>query len=78
MGMKQHLPSVYTPEEATVRARLVVKEESAEWLLLTMARFKAGVQRALDVAKRGKTKFTTESLVLQGGDEVRILDKVKS
>jgi len=40
--MRRRSPSVYTSEEATVRARLVVKGEGAEWLLLTMARFKAG------------------------------------
>jgi len=58
LGMKQRFPYVYTPEEATVRARFTVKGEGAEWLLLTMARFKAGVQRALDIAKRGGTGFT--------------------
>ena len=56
--MMQRSLSVSTPEEATIRARFVVKGEYADWLLLTMAKFKAGTQRALESAKHGKTRFT--------------------
>ena len=56
--MKQRSQYVYIPEEATVRARFTVKGSEANWLLLTMARFKAGTQKALDVAKQGGTRFT--------------------
>ena len=56
--MRQHSLSVFIPEKATVRARLVVRGEEAKHQLLTMARFKAGTQKALEVAKQGKTRFT--------------------
>ncbi len=55
--MMQHSLSVSTPEEATIRARFAVKGEYADWLLLAMAKFKAGTQRALESAKYGKTWF---------------------
>jgi len=56
--MRQRSLSVFTPEEATIRARFVAKGEDADWLLLTMAKFKAGTQKALEVTKQGKTRFT--------------------
>ncbi len=56
--MKQRSQYAYIPEEAIVRARLTIKGNEANWLILTMARFKAGTQRALDVAKQGRTRFT--------------------
>jgi len=55
--MMQHSSYVSTPEEATIRARFAVKGEYANWLLLAMAKFKAGTQRALESAKHGKTRF---------------------
>lgn len=58
MVTKQRSLSASTPEEATVRARLVVRGEEADWLLQTMAKFKAGTQRALETAKRGEIRFT--------------------
>jgi len=58
LDMRQRSLSVFTPEEATIRARFVVKGEDASWLLLTMTKFKAGTQKALETAKHGKTRFT--------------------
>lgn len=57
LAVRQHFLSVFTPEEATIRARLVIKGEEADWLIHTMVRFKAGTQRALEIAKQGKAKF---------------------
>ncbi len=56
--MRQHFSYVFIPEEATIRARLVIKGEEADWLIQTMAKFKAGTQKALETAKQGKTRFT--------------------
>jgi len=57
LDLMQRSLSVSTPEEATIRARFIVKGEEADWLLLTMAKFKAGTQKALESAKHGKTRF---------------------
>ncbi len=58
MAVKQHSLFASIPEEATVRARLVIKGEEADWLVQAMAKFKAGSQRTLETAKQGKVRFT--------------------
>ena len=58
LGMRLCSSYASVPEEATVRARFIVKGKEADWLLITMARFKTGVQKALEVARQGKANFT--------------------
>ena len=47
------------PKEVAIQARVVLEDELAHYFYLSVAKFKAGVTKALEYAKRGATKFTS-------------------
>jgi len=49
----------HPPNEVTIRARVVLENKLAHHLYLSLARFKAGVAKALEYAKKGTTNATS-------------------